>query len=346
MQAKASDKKVEDDPVVAESHLRLAREAAGISVDEVADRLHLDRNVILSIEEGDFEVLGAPVFVKGHLRSYARLLGLPEDEITASLMTSEPEAEEFRTLSAPSIVKAGAKLSNFVLWVSLALIVLVAAIYLLAGGDDVEESDFVTPTSVEKSIVSSAGVTELAPKKLTTPAPVIADASVQASATDSEDDTDEGKEDDKNADKDIAVETPAEPDAGIAVVSAPPEKAADKNANNAVPASPAVLADQQPEADPRPTAAVAEPVTLSLAFAEECWIEVSDSQRRLLYGLEKAGTQRVLTGTLPFRLFLGNTDAVTIRVAGQEYVVPGAVRTGSNTARFSIDNDVLLGMQE
>ena len=56
--------------------LRKAREAAGLSVDEVGATLHIAPTVIRALENQDWACLGAPVFVRGQLRSYAAFLGL------------------------------------------------------------------------------------------------------------------------------------------------------------------------------------------------------------------------------------------------------------------------------
>jgi cytoskeleton protein RodZ len=56
--------------------LRTAREAQGLSLEEVASRLKMPTRVVQSLEEEDWSRLGAPVFVRGQLRSYSRLLGL------------------------------------------------------------------------------------------------------------------------------------------------------------------------------------------------------------------------------------------------------------------------------
>lgn len=56
--------------------LRRSREAAGMSVTQVAERLHMPVRVVESLESEDWSRLGAPVFVRGQLRSYSRLLGL------------------------------------------------------------------------------------------------------------------------------------------------------------------------------------------------------------------------------------------------------------------------------
>ncbi|WP_374318762.1 helix-turn-helix domain-containing protein [Pseudoxanthomonas kaohsiungensis] len=56
--------------------LRDARTAAGLSVQEVATRLRMPVHVVQALEEGRWQVIGASVFVRGQLRSYARLLGV------------------------------------------------------------------------------------------------------------------------------------------------------------------------------------------------------------------------------------------------------------------------------
>lgn len=57
-------------------YLREAREAAGLTVDQVATQLRMPVQVVRSLEQEDWQRLGAPVFVRGQLRSYARLLNV------------------------------------------------------------------------------------------------------------------------------------------------------------------------------------------------------------------------------------------------------------------------------
>ncbi|WP_132999713.1 helix-turn-helix domain-containing protein [Luteimonas arsenica] len=64
--------------------LRAAREAAGLSVQDVATRLKMPVRVVESLEAEDWSRLGAPVFIRGQLRSYGRLLGLVTDVVHAS----------------------------------------------------------------------------------------------------------------------------------------------------------------------------------------------------------------------------------------------------------------------
>ncbi|WP_242107481.1 helix-turn-helix domain-containing protein [Luteimonas aquatica] len=61
--------------------LRDAREAAGLSVADVAARLKMPVRIVEALESEDWARIGAPVFVRGQLRSYSRLLGLPVEPV-------------------------------------------------------------------------------------------------------------------------------------------------------------------------------------------------------------------------------------------------------------------------
>jgi cytoskeleton protein RodZ len=57
------------------ARLRSAREQKGLTVLQAAERLHLDARVLEALEAEDFAALDAPVYVRGHLRRYAELVG-------------------------------------------------------------------------------------------------------------------------------------------------------------------------------------------------------------------------------------------------------------------------------
>src|SRR3970282_2249626 len=65
------------------ARLRLGRDAAGPTPEGVSARLKMPVRVIRVLESDDWSSLGAPVFVRGQLRSYARLLGLDVDAALA-----------------------------------------------------------------------------------------------------------------------------------------------------------------------------------------------------------------------------------------------------------------------
>jgi cytoskeleton protein RodZ len=57
------------------ARLRSAREHSRLTITEAAERLHVDPQILESLEAENFAALGAPVYVKGHLRHYAELVG-------------------------------------------------------------------------------------------------------------------------------------------------------------------------------------------------------------------------------------------------------------------------------
>lgn len=79
--------------------LRAAREAAGHSVSDVASRLKMPIRIVEALEADAWTSIGAPVFVRGQLRSYARLLGLPAEPVSAasSIAPIEPTRLVSRT---------------------------------------------------------------------------------------------------------------------------------------------------------------------------------------------------------------------------------------------------------
>jgi len=71
--------------------LSAARKARTLTTETVAEELKLDVNMIEAIERDDKAVLPAAIFVQGYLRRYARLVGLPEDELVRDYADSAGE---------------------------------------------------------------------------------------------------------------------------------------------------------------------------------------------------------------------------------------------------------------
>jgi cytoskeleton protein RodZ len=67
------------------TRFKTARETLNLTEKDVASRLHLKPNLITIIESERFENGPPPIFMRGYIRSYARLLNLSEKEITQAL---------------------------------------------------------------------------------------------------------------------------------------------------------------------------------------------------------------------------------------------------------------------
>jgi len=65
--------------------LRLAREAAGLSLADVATRTRITQRHLEAIEKSDFSELPGRTYVTGFARAYARAIDLPEAEVAASI---------------------------------------------------------------------------------------------------------------------------------------------------------------------------------------------------------------------------------------------------------------------
>jgi len=74
--------------------LREAREAQGVTLDDAAVRLRLMHRQVEAMERNDLESLGQPVFARGFVRNYARLLGLAPESLLARMdgAPAEPAA--------------------------------------------------------------------------------------------------------------------------------------------------------------------------------------------------------------------------------------------------------------
>ena len=81
------------------ARLARAREAAGLACEDVATRLKMPLRVVHALEADDRSVLGAPVFVRGQLRSYARLLDID--------IESELSRSEIAVVTASELVSHG-----------------------------------------------------------------------------------------------------------------------------------------------------------------------------------------------------------------------------------------------
>jgi cytoskeletal protein RodZ len=62
---------------------RAAREQRGLTLSEVAEHLRIRSVYLAAIEDENWSAIGAPVYTRGFLRTYARYLGLDPEEAVA-----------------------------------------------------------------------------------------------------------------------------------------------------------------------------------------------------------------------------------------------------------------------
>lgn len=256
------------------ARLREARTQKKLSEKEAADSLHLSMSYLRALEADDYKLLPEAAFIKGYLRNYARLLGLPAEELVglyeASRLPVEPKLQ-----TAPAAARREASsVPRKWLWLGLVLGV-VAVIWLLSGnnGDEVvKEASLSLPTSNVSQVTAPA---EAESVDLAAVQPVM-----DVSSTTSD-----------------AIAQAVGP-----VVAAPLPKPAGQVS---------VAGSTDAASAAGPLEAALKTSSLEIHFAEKCWVEVVDATgRSLVKGTYVAGTRLALEGTAPFQLMFGNAAAV------------------------------------
>jgi cytoskeleton protein RodZ len=79
---------------------RSAREARGLTLSDVAEQIHIRSVYLNAIENEDWKAIGAPVYVRGFIRTYARFLGLDGEDAVARFNEQAPPDRPAHAASA------------------------------------------------------------------------------------------------------------------------------------------------------------------------------------------------------------------------------------------------------
>lgn len=298
-------------PSLPGERLRKAREQRGLTLAQVSSELHVDQRMLAALEADDFAALGAPIFVKGHLRSYAKLLGLDSAELIAEYEAAQQPAAPTLVAHRPDGPRMDEHRSQAWVgwfgWIFLLLLGLLLAgwwYYQQEGG-----ADFVVSNVPERTTVPAGDrPTVVAPTEDRNPAAGEELPLIEEGGPVLEDDT-AVTEDERQA------------------LSAPADNI---TAREPVVTQPPARTTTQPAAQPAARGLV-------LEFNEESWVEVYDAEGRpILYDLLGAGTRREINATGQLRVFLGNAEGVEVYVAGEEFDLERH-RRADNTARFTVN---------
>lgn len=110
--------------------LRRARTARGVTIDEASRDTRIRRDLLVALEEEEFDRLLGDVYVRGCLRSYSTYLGLPADHMVRryanyTVESSEVPAAPPLPLEAP--IDAPRRRDNYLLFVMIAATALILA---------------------------------------------------------------------------------------------------------------------------------------------------------------------------------------------------------------------------
>ena len=114
--------------------LTRAREAAGLTVEDLSAQTRIRAGLIRQIEADDFAGCGGAVYARGHLRSLAKVTGLDADELVAEFDRSHANEPAPALVPVPAVdpheaARADRKQPNWAAAMAVALVV----ICVLAG---------------------------------------------------------------------------------------------------------------------------------------------------------------------------------------------------------------------
>lgn len=275
------------------SLLKQAREAAGISIEEVMQQLKLTRQTVIAIESDDYSSDLPATFYRGYLRNYAELLKMDDDDIVENFdnfcKRNNLFAKAEQSLATIELEKP-INSSNWLVKSFTALIVLIllfGAYYLL-----VEKKVWQQLTS---SLNSSEGqvesISETGDSELLLP--------ISESTSDSADDSTQSI-----GEQTSELTNPQEDQK----VSLSDNELSSESLNLQEDASNAALAEESAQSE-----AVASNGELVLVFSDDCWVRITDANGKVLaLGIKKGGTSMTLSGPTPYELTLGKPSAVQL----------------------------------
>ncbi|MBK9160731.1 MAG: helix-turn-helix domain-containing protein [Nitrosomonadales bacterium] len=306
MEQHREDKAVQGEaPVVAEPVLpgrvmREARERLGLSVADVAGQTKFAPRQIEALEADDYRRLPEMPFVRGFVRSYARILHLDAEPLLAALPQSAPAAESMpASVDVPFPVAYSAQQQN--------LIMLGAALFLAVAVVTFAVWHFTTPQN-RSAAVDKVDTPVILPAEML----VIAASPVAETAV-------------------IASSVPA-----VAPLPAPTEIAKDVVPAAKPVAPPAAQA--APEKPVVPPVPASQNTVLQLAFGGESWVEVRDKNDNLLSSqINPVGSELRLGGNAPFSLVIGKASMVRLHYRGKQVDLAPFINDSSDVARLTLE---------
>jgi len=302
------------------TRLKAAREKKGLTILQAAEKMHVDPRILESLEAENFGALGAAVYVKGHMRHYAELVGEQSAELQELYVASTRAAPVQPDLTRISRVQPDTDITKLVGPAVIALVAIAAigTLWWLVSAP----SEKPVPTIVQESAHSAAGAASGPAPAATEASPPVSVGS-QAPAT--------------QAARRAEPATGSQPGPGGKVA-----KSAPVSTNTATKATPAVAKAVHGSAaagasPPAPPPARTKEGQLTLKFSSDSWAEVYDaSGQRLFYDVGAASSTHTVKGPVPMRVVLGNAAGVVLQYNGRPAVIPSAVMP-DGSVRFLIN---------
>ncbi len=154
--------------------LRSARKARALTLQQAAFTLRLEESVLRALEDERYDALGAAVFIRGHLKAYAKLLGLSEEVVLTAYRNADPNADAppkvTRELEKPLTTTPG--LVAILAGLGFAILAILLVYMLGAGNEPAQPGAESVPAPDAVSTIEMVPVLESAPTVDSQPLPV------------------------------------------------------------------------------------------------------------------------------------------------------------------------------
>lgn len=306
--------------------LRNAREQLGLSQQAVAERLCLKVSTVRDIEEDKAPAELASTFLRGYIRSYARLVHIPEEELLPMMEKQAPvRAAKVAPMQSFSLGKRRKKRDGWLMsftWLVLFVVVglTVAWWWQNHKAQQEEISTMADQSSVElKANGSDSQNIPLNTGTDVTSTPAATEPTVSAQTS---------------TEAPVATSAPAETAQNNAAVVSPSQAHVDDTAAQTTPAP--QTAAPLPTDPAQTVAPVADANALVMNFSADCWLEVTDATgKKLFSGLQRKGGNLNLSGQAPYKLKIGAPAAVQIEYQGKPVDLSRFIRT-NQVARLTV----------
>jgi cytoskeletal protein RodZ len=150
---------------------RAAREARGLLLSDAGEQVRIRSVYLAAIEEENWKAIGAPVYVRGFLRTYARFLGLDPEEAVAAFNRTQPEPPASSAPAGREPDRGSAPWrSSLVLWIAGTIAVLLVA-FVVYNELTMNRREVAVEASASPTPALAASTAPGAPRPVATPAP-------------------------------------------------------------------------------------------------------------------------------------------------------------------------------
>jgi cytoskeleton protein RodZ len=321
-------------------HLRDAREAAGLTIEDVSTKLKLSPKQVLAIEAEDWDVLPERTFTRGFFRGYARLVGVDE-RLVDQAFARGTIIGEMRTLPA-GIGEVTAENTTARASIAKWLIPVVLIACLAAGVAWFMRSDLPMPQANSKltspPATVSSSTTPTKPSAETTAQLLVAPAETARLSTD----TNSVSINEKNSTltqfnsaSNVGAANTVSTSSNTAVVSSTSAPPAASSASATAASQPPLPTSSAPPATPAPSLALAAgQKKVSLTVNGRSWAEVR-SKGDVVLSEMLSNTSRELAANGPIYFVIGNSSNVQLAIDGKPYDFSMHVR--NEVARFRVE---------